>query len=67
LDSDLFEAFPDYIACLRIDVLHTAFRQVEFGEKCIVREDCEYIGQRIAYAKYGFHLNGVILFVWLQT
>ena len=54
--SDIFHAErlqsgPDFVACLHIDVLHTALRQMVCLQKCVVRKDCKNVREGITDSK----------------
>ena len=48
LYSHRFQCPPDLVACLHIDMLHAAFREVELLEKRIIRKDGKNIRQCIS-------------------
>ena len=55
LHSHRFECLPDLVAGLHVHMLHAAARKMVLLQESVVREDCKYVGQRIADAKNRCH------------
>ena len=52
LHSHRLESLPDLVSSLHVDMLHAAFREMEFFQECVVGKYRQNVCQGVSNAKY---------------